>query len=119
MYIGVAVKESVKLVMKLWQTTKICLFESRISAGAKEELLTRASGKRDAETISSWTYDMEGHSNVERFCEPANKTTQQLYKVATPCMDDHRFKEEENKSVGELSTVFFTNCSEMSVFGSY
>ena len=24
------------------------------------------------------------------------KTTQQLYKVATPCMDDHQFKEEEN-----------------------
>ena len=26
----------------------------------------------------------------------ANKTTEQLYKVATPCMYDHQFKEEEN-----------------------
>ena len=33
----------------------------------------------------------------------ANKTTQQLYKVSTPCIDDHHFKEEEMKSVGELS----------------
>ena len=36
------------------------------------------------------------------------KTTQQLYKVATPCIDDHQFKE-ENESVGELSAV----CSQI------
>ena len=44
------------------------MFESRISAGAKEQLLTRASGKLDAETISSWCCDMEGHAKkcVER-----------------------------------------------------
>ena len=35
----------------------------------------------------------------------ANKSTQQLYKVATPCIDDHQFKEEEIGSVGELSKV--------------
>ena len=43
------------------------------------------------------------------FCELANKTTQQLYKVATPCIDDHHFKEEEMGSVGELSEV----CSQI------
>ena len=42
---------------------------------------------------------------VERYCELANKTTEQLYKVSTPCIDDHHFKEEETKSVGELSHV--------------
>ena len=38
---------------------------------------------------------MEGHAKkcVERYCEFANKTTQQLYKVSTPCIDDHHFKE--------------------------
>ena len=48
---------------------------------------------------------MKGHAKkcVERFCELANKTTQQLYKVSTPYIDDHHFKEEEMKSVGELS----------------
>ena len=30
----------------------------------------------------------------------------QLYKVSTPCIDDHHFKEEELKSVGELSKVY-------------
>ena len=87
------------------------MFESRISAGAKEQLPTRASGKLGAETISSSSYDMEGHAKkcVERYCEPANETTQQLHKVAAPCMDDHQFQEEENESVGELSTV----CSQI------
>ena len=46
---------------------------------------------------------------VERYCELANKTTQQLYKVSTPCIDDHHFKEEEMKSVGELSNT----CSQI------
>ena len=61
--------------------------------------------------ISSWSYDMEGHAKkcVERYCELVNKTIQQLYKVSTPCMDGHHFKEEELKSVGELSKV----CSQI------
>ena len=56
------------------------------------------------------SHDMEGHAKkcVERYCELANRTTQQLYKVSTPCIDDH-FKEEELKSVGELSKV----CSQI------
>ena len=67
------------------------MFESRISAGAKQKL--PCSGKPDAD-ISSWSYDMEGHAKKceERYCELANKTTQQLYKVATPCFDDMNSK---------------------------
>ena len=83
-------------------------FESRISAGATEKMPeTKATGKSDAETISSWSCDIEGHAKkcVERYCELANKTTQQFLKVATPCIDDHQFKEEEIGSVGELSKV--------------
>ena len=59
------------------------------------------------ESISSWSYDMEGHAKkcVERNCELANKTTQQVYKVATPRIDDHQFKEEEMGSLGELSQL--------------
>ena len=54
---------------------------------------------------------MEGHAEkcVERFCELVNRTTQQLHKVSSPCIDDHHFKEEELKSVGELSKV----CSQI------
>ena len=82
------------------------MFESRIFAGGIEKL-PFAQNLR----ISSWSYDMAGHAKkcVERYCELANKTTQQLYKVSTPCIDDHHFKEEEMKSVGELSHV----CSQI------
>ena len=82
------------------------MFESRISAGGAEKLPFPQNLR-----ISSWSYDMAGHAKkcVERYCELANKTTQQLYKVSTPCIDDHHFKEEEMKSVGELSQV----CSQI------
>ena len=60
--------------------------------------------------ISSCSHDMESHAKkcVERYCELSNKTTQQFYKVSTPCIDDHHFKE-EMESVGELSHV----CSQI------
>ena len=59
------------------------MFESRISARAEEKLTV--SEKSDA-NVSSWSNDMEGHAMkcVERYCELASKTTQQLHKVATP-----------------------------------
>ena len=61
------------------------MLESRISAGAIEKLPCS-----ENLSISSWSYDMEGHAKkcVERYCELANKTTQQLYKVSTLCIDD-------------------------------
>ena len=79
--------------------------ESRISAGGLEKLPFSQNNR-----ISSWSYDMVGHAKkcVERYCELANKTTQQLCKVSTPCIDDHHFKE-EMKSVGEMSHV----CSQI------
>ena len=46
---------------------------------------------------------------VDRCCELANKTTQQLCKVSTPCIDDHHFTEEEVISVVESSQV----CSQI------
>ena len=88
------------------------MFESRISFWWSQGKTTCQSFRKpDAEVISSWSYDMEGHAKkcVERYCEFANKMTQQLCKVATLCMDDHQFKEEKNESVGEMSTV----CSQI------
>ena len=75
------------------------MFESRISAGGLEKLPFPQNLR-----ISSWSYDMAGHAKkcVERYCELANKTTQQLYKVSTPCIDDHHFGEEEFKSVAYM-----------------
>ena len=84
------------------------MFESRIFAGGTEKLPYTKNFR-----LSSWSYDVEGHAKkcVERYCELANKTTQQLYKASTPCIDDHHFKEEEMKSVGELSQV----CSQIAL----
>ena len=65
------------------------MFESRISVGGVEKLPCTQHLR-----ISSRSHDMAGHAKkcVERYCELANKTTQQLYKVSTPCIDDHHFK---------------------------
>ena len=54
---------------------------------------------------------------VERYCELANKTTQQLYKVATTCIDDHHFWKENNGSFGQLSIVCSQIVLKMSVYG--
>ena len=52
------------------------MFEFKISAGAIEKL--PSTGKLDANS-SSWSNGMEGHAKkcVERYCELADKTTQQ------------------------------------------
>ena len=59
------------------------MFESRNSAGGLEKLPFLQNTR-----ISSWSYGMEGHAKkrVERYCELANKSKQQLYKVSTPCI---------------------------------
>ena len=101
MYTWNVLKDNVKKAKILLTITEPC-FESRISAGGAEKLPCSENLR-----ISSWSYCIEGHAKncVERYCELANKTTQQLYKVSNPCLDGHHFKAEELKSVGELSKV--------------
>ena len=94
------------------------MFESKISAGSEEKLLY---SEKLGANISGWCYDMEGHAKkcVERYCELANRTTQQLYNIATPCIDDHPFKEEELGSFGELSKVCSQTVKTSLVFGTH
>ena len=70
------------------------MFESPISFGATEKL--PGCEKTHKKTVA-WSYDMEGHDQkcVERYCELANKKTEQSYKVSCPCLADHHFKKEE------------------------
>ena len=90
------------------------MFESRISAAG-----TAKPPSSENLRISSWSYDMEGRAKkcVERYCELANKTTQHLCKVYTPCLDDHQSNEEQLKSVGEKGCML-SNCLKMSDFGT-
>ena len=104
----------------MWSKQRYCrqyrtMFESRICAGSTEKLPCLESLR-----ISSWSSDIEGHAKkcVERYCELANKTTQQLYKVSTPCIDDHHFKEEEMTCVGGIVECILSNCSEMLILGT-
>ena len=68
------------------------MVESRISAERVDKLPFPQNLR-----ISSWSYDVAGHAKkyVERYCELANKTTQQLYKVSTPCIDDTTSKKKK------------------------
>ena len=68
----------------------------------------------------AWSYDIEGHAlkRVERYCELASKKTDQLYKVSSPCLDNHHFQKKELVMVRELSKNMLTDCSKMLVFGA-
>ena len=109
MFIWVAFNENAKRAKIWWTITEICLNPGFLQEQKKSYLL-------DAD-ISSWSYDMEGHAKkcVERYCELPNKTTQQPYRVTTPCLNDHQFKEEELGSGGEMSQEMISNSSEMLV----
>ena len=84
------------------------MFESRISDEETEKLPYSENFR-----ISSCSYGMAGHAKcVERYCELANKTTR-LYKVSTPCIDDHHF-EICRRSVKSM----LSNSSEMFLLGT-
>ena len=100
--------------MKLWQTAEICSnpgFLLEPKKNYRPELQGNRMQKQYLLGPVTWR---DTRRNVERYCELANKTTQQLYKVATPCMDDHQFQEEENESSWRIVYSLLTNCFEMS-----
>ena len=74
------------------------MFESRISAGRVEKLPFPQNLR-----ISSWSYDMAGHAKkcVERYCELANKTTQQP------------LQRRRNEICWRIVKCMLSNCSEM------
>ena len=81
------------------------MFESRIFAGAAKNL--PGWDKPRAKT-SAWSYNMEGHARkcVARYCELANKKTEQLHMASSPCLDDHQIKKKELKHKGEFLEVY-------------
>ena len=120
MFIWVALNESVRLAWTLWRATEICSNPGFL-LGPKKNYRPELQGNL-MQKISSWSYDMEGHAKncVERYCELANETTQQLHKVATPCIDNHQLKKKKkNKWVRwRIVHSLLTHSSAMLVFGS-
>ena len=93
MIIWVALKENVRQAK---------IFFKQLQEFVRIQDLCRSFGKaasfRETEAnISSWSYDAEGHAKkcVDRCCELATKTTQQLHKVATPCIDEVNSKKKK------------------------
>ena len=74
------------------------MFESRISAWATEKL--PGWDKSHANTIA-WSCK----ETCGKILRIGGKKFEQLYKVSTPCLDDHQFNKEELETVGELSNV--------------
>ena len=56
-------------------------------------------GDKPRAKTAAWSYDMEGHARqcVELYCELANKKGEQLYKVPSPCLDDHQIKKKNRR----------------------
>ena len=48
-----------------------------------------------------------------------NETTQRLYRVSTPCLDDHQFKEEKFENSKRFVRSGLTDRHEMSIFGAH
>ena len=91
------------------------MFESRISSGGTEKLL---SSETEYFHVVPRCETSCQEVCVERYCELANKTTQQLYKVSTPCIDDHQPKE-EIEIRGRLVIGMLSSCIAKFIFGSH
>ena len=91
---------------QLLNSMRRCL-SHEFSAGATEKSTGWAKTSRANRSVVL----RQGHAQkcVERYCELANKKVEQLYKVSSPCLDDHHVRQEEIVSVGELSEV----CSQI------
>ena len=97
--------------------------ECKPNEGVQERLtsyLNRRQGcKRYLRGRTTW----KGHTRecVERCCDLANKTNHQLYKVSTPCLDDHFFqkkKKKHRKRLENCPTVCSQNGLELLLFGT-
>ena len=77
-----------------------------------EQLRNYQGGENLAQKTAAWFYDVEGHARkcVERCCELANERVEELYKVSSPCLDDHRFKTEELESCQKVCSQIVVKC---------
>ena len=98
-----ALNDNVKQAKILWTITESCLIREFPVEGVWENWKLRYS--EDFVFLLGLMIKKVVRRNVWRYCDLANKTTQQLNKVSVPCIDDLHLKKKEIKFVGELSQV--------------
>ena len=103
LYLGCTQRECKPNETVIEQYTK--MFGSRISAVATENTGKASRKKRSVVLRHGRTCWKKRWGD----CELANKKVEQHYKVSSPCLDDHKFKQKELESVGALSDV----CSQI------
>ena len=62
---------------------------------------------------------MAGVRRNEMSCELANKGIEHLYKVSSPCFDDHQSKAGRVGNVKKVVKRLLLNCPEMPPFGTH
>ena len=83
------------------------MVQSRISAEAAQKIPGwEKPHAKTAACLMTWKVMRRNEWNC---IVKANKKTEQLYKVSTPCVEDHGFKKEELETVGEPSKI----CSQI------
>ena len=100
MYTWRALKDNMKSA-KMWTITEPCSNPE----SPPEQLKNYHARKICVSLCSPTIWKIMRRNLWERYCELANKTTQQLHTVSTPCIDDHHFEEEELKSVRDVWKV--------------
>ena len=93
------------------------MLESRISA--VEQLIKLLGWENPHTKTVVWSGDMEGHAKkcVDRYCELANKTIEQMCKVSTPCLDDHHFTKGRIGNGWRIIQSLISNCLDRHVLG--
>ena len=107
MIIRVAFDENAKRAKASWTITEICSNPESPQEQQRNYLARGDLMRASPHGPMMWkVMQRNGWSDIASWL---TKTIQQRNKVATPCRDDHQFKEEELGCVGELSKV----CSQI------
>ena len=107
MFIWVALKENAKRAKMSWKITEICLNPGSLQEQKENHFVQGNLTHTSPPGPMMWKVMQRNvWSDIASW---RTKTSQQLNKVTTPCLDDHQFKEEELGSVEEMSKA----CSQI------
>ena len=103
MCIRVALKENVRLARILQLQKEVCSNQGFLPGLQKncQEQKPRGILMPKRYLHGPMTWEVMQRNVWKDIANLRMKETEQSYKVATPCMDDHQFREEENGSAGE------------------